>query len=97
MLRAYFQNDEMVTEGEICEGEFYQDFCCEGFGWEVRWVYHETEPGYNSIWGHCENIECPRFQKDIGPSDPWRGVRNVCQEEFAEWLAERAAREAKEQ
>ncbi len=90
MITAHFEDEEIKATGQVLDGEKYPDFCCQGFNWAVRHIFPDKTPGYNSIWGCCDNPDCPDYQKDIGPSDPYRGISSICQEDFEEWLATRS-------
>jgi hypothetical protein len=89
MLKAWMQGECIVTEGAVVEGDRYSGFCCHGFDWEVRVIFRDdTHPRYSSIWGICANLDCKNYQQALfGVDDPWRGTKNVCLEDFEEWLA----------
>lgn len=53
------------------EGQIIPDHCCQGWEWEVLLVL----PSIDSVWGRCQNPDCPRWEDD--PSDPYRGVSNA--------------------
>ncbi len=93
MLKAQWDSPEIITEGEVQDGDKYPDFCCKGHAWEVRkifpWALHE---GYTEYWGRCDNPDCPNYEKGIGPDDPYRGVGHICLEDFREWLADESTR-----
>lgn len=57
MITAKVIDNEIVTAGEICEGDIYSDLCCAGHGFEVRLVIME------SVYGICHNPDCPK----VGP------------------------------
>lgn len=57
----------------IHEGAILSGVCCAGYGWEV--LHIETSVG--SVWGLCKNPECPEYQANIGPFDPYRGVKTI--------------------
>lgn len=93
MLSAFFDDDgehqpEIIEVGEVEEGDIYQNKCCNGYGWEVRLINpDELNPEYTTYWGMCLNGNCPDYQENLGPDDPWRGVSSICHEDFVEWLA----------
>lgn len=80
----------LPTECMIIETETRIDsFCCEGYQWEVLLIFPSDTAGHNSIWGICDNPCCPNYQANIGPDDPYRGVKNACEEDILEWLEQR--------
>jgi hypothetical protein len=87
MLKAQWDGPEIITEGTVQEGDKYLGFCCKGHDWEVFHIFSEQ-----SIWGTCDNLDCPNYQVDIGPDDPYRGVKYICLEDFEEWLADESTR-----
>ena len=75
---------------EVKEGDNFPDKCCAGFDWEVRLIFpDEKHPGYTEFWGRCHNPDCPDYQDNIGPDDPYRGISTICLEDLEEWLEER--------
>ena len=69
----------------IEEGSLIDDYCCEGFGWKVL---HITDGGLNIVWGKCKNPNCPEYQANIGPLDPYRGVKTAMLNELTDWIEE---------
>jgi hypothetical protein len=62
-------------------GNIYPDFCCVGFMWEVIQVLPlPALPQHDSIWGKCQNPECPILCCPSGCH--WRGVSDCTREEF---------------
>lgn len=86
MLTAQVINNELSWQGEVLPGDVYPGYCCPGYGWEVVLTFPDSNPGYISIWGRCHNPNCPDF--DGSEDDPYQGVSNILQEDFAENLAE---------
>jgi hypothetical protein len=87
MIQAHFEGDEIIYTGIVSEGDVYPDLCCVGWGWEVAVIFLASYRGNQSIWGVCENPDCPEYQADIGPDDAYRGVSSILQDDLAEWLA----------
>lgn len=77
---------------DIKQGQTYHGYCCDGFVWEVAMVsqqdYRLTQSD-DSIWGACQNPDCPEFDKDHMERygfDHYRGVGNPSREDFEMWL-----------
>jgi hypothetical protein len=93
MLQAYFEGERIITTGDVEQGDIYPSFCCTGHNWEVRLLFpDEAQPEYTSIWGWCNNLDCPDYQASMGPGDPYRGVSSICREDFEEWLAKKGSK-----
>lgn len=67
-------------------GNLITDKCCEGFDWEIVHIFPDNVEGYVSYWGICQNPDCPNFQDNIGPDDPYRGVSQILHEDLLELL-----------
>jgi hypothetical protein len=88
MLTAHFDGDELVTEGAVEVGDVYPGYCCAGHDWEVVLAFGEL----SSVWGVCDNPECPVVWDEFADrpeDDMYRGVTSVCLEDLASKLAER--------
>jgi len=86
MLQAKINaNDELETSGAVLLDEVYPNICCKGYGWEVLWITPFKDD--LSIWGHCENPDCP--ENNDYESDPYHGVSNMCLiDDFTERILE---------
>lgn len=71
---------------EIKEGQVYHGFCCAGYDWTVAVVFAHAE----SVWGVCDNPDCPQFHPDFGEDDPYRGVSSWEPREFLEMVESEA-------
>ena len=84
-MQAYIDdNNEIITIGTVKEGDTYPDYCCSDFPWEVMAIIGALDPDYNSIWGICQNPDCPTQRQPY-----YQGVSHVLQIDFAESLADR--------
>lgn len=90
MLTAEIKNDELTWRGVVEGGDIYPGYCCPGYDWEVVLTFPDDNPNYISVWGRCQNPDCPDY--DGTEDDPYRGVSNIMLEDFAENLATRKAR-----
>ena len=86
MLTAKLINGEIVTSGSVKFMDNYPGFCCAVFNWEVYLLYPDDNPDYISIWGQCDNPKCTEFQEPL--PDPFFGVSNSLQCDFAAWLVD---------
>ena len=76
---------ELETTGIILPGDIYQNICCKGYDWEVLWIMTFEDDA--SIWGHCENPNCPENNGE--PFDPYHGISNLCLiDDFTERILE---------
>jgi len=82
MLTAKIENNEIITAGEIADGDEYTGICCKGHPFEVCVLTG------SSVWGVCRNPDCP---KSDGPDDYYRGVSYLEMDDFAEKLARQGA------
>lgn len=73
MLQAQLINDEIVTMGEVREGDVYPGLCCAGHNFTVALVLE-------SAWGHCDN---PEHYHDGEDPDPYQGVNSFSIEDIA--------------
>lgn len=85
MITYKIKNEELVIEGEMKQGEKVNGICCKSFDWEVSLVFRfpDNDPNYFSVWGTCENPNCP-----IEPNNHYHGVSNRLQEDIALYLLE---------
>lgn len=85
MINVKTQDDELVIEGEVKADDIYPGFCCQGYDYEVCFIFPNDNPNYTSIWGVCLNPDCPQTTGEI--EDYWRGLSENLLEDFAEKLA----------
>jgi hypothetical protein len=77
----------------------YPGFCCQGFDYEICLIFPNRPPepvGYTEIWGVCRNPDCPKYDKQHGPTDPYRGVNSCDLDDFEERLREVEEQRVKE-
>jgi hypothetical protein len=88
MLKAHINNEnEIISIGVVKVDDVYPSYCCAGFDWLVCLIFpYEDDRGGMSIWGVCQNPNCPDW--DGTDDDYYRGVSNICLEDFAERLIE---------
>ncbi len=79
MIKAYIEDNELISNGKVYEGDIYFGFCCKSFEWEVAMVSPIL------IWGVCRNSSCP---VNDSPTGWYQGVSAVDQEELELYLAE---------
>ena len=53
--------------------------CCNGHAWLICVVF----PDIDSVWGVCENPDCPKREFE---NDPYQGVSNHCLEDLEEMV-----------
>lgn len=59
MLTARIDGDNLITEGQVNEGEHYPGLCCGGFGTEVIWISEfSDDPTDITIYAACDNPAC---------------------------------------
>lgn len=79
-------DDSLNITGEMQVGEVVPNRCCQGFDWKVVEIFPDANPEWVSLWGVCDNPDCPQYQANIGPGDFYRGVTNALVCDLAEWL-----------
>lgn len=81
-------NNEIEIDGTFAAGDSFPGLCCQGHDWQVVLVFDESlDRANDSVWGACHNQSCP---VSSGPNeDQYRGVKNTCGIDLAEWLIDR--------
>jgi len=88
MIMAKITDGEIVSSGKAEVGDVYEAYCCPVFGWTIVYIHPDLNPAYNNLWGQCSNPDCPDDSCCPGDDEcPYRGISNVMQEDFVEWLA----------
>lgn len=86
MIIPSIVNDEIVIEGEMQEGDRIPGLCCAGYDWVVSTIL-------SSVWGNCDNPNCPAYDMNIGPEDHYRGVSYKDVYDIAEWILDHPSSE----
>ena len=84
MITATIENNELITTGLPIVDENYPGFCCAGFDYII--VIVNPEYPLESVWGCCQNPDCPAGVDD--GNDLYRGASMNLIENFAVKLAE---------
>lgn len=84
MITYKLKDDELIITGSMHVGEKISGLCCPGHDWEVLTIFPDDDPGFVSVWGKCENLECPAEKNDPF----WHGVSSYLQEDIADMLLE---------
>lgn len=97
MLQAELVDNEIKATGQVEVDDVYPDIHCEGFGWWVLTVLPDRiAPREITIWGKCQNPDCPDpscVEHDHWPTADnceacaWRGVWPIELEELEMKLA----------
>lgn len=76
----------------------YPGFCCAGWDYlicDVVVIDPKNPEEWTSIWGSCQNPDCPQYQENIGPeNDPFRGVSQNYLDDFEDALEEKGLKVA---
>lgn len=67
----------------------YPGFCCQGFDYEIRLIFPpgKNDPvEYTSIWGSCQNPNCPVHCVEPPEMDMYRGVSQYLLDDFEDIL-----------
>jgi hypothetical protein len=78
-------DDELIVHGTMEPGEKLPSMCCKGFMWEVSETFPDDDPGSVSVWGHCENPNCPHET-----DNHWHGISSCLQVDIAAHLLDMA-------
>lgn len=74
-------DNELIVYGTMQPGEKLPSLCCKGHMWEVSEIFPDDDPGNVSVWGKCENPDCPH---EAG--NHWHGVSSHLQVDIADHL-----------
>lgn len=70
----------------------YPGFCCEGFDYEITYVVvidPKDPEEWTSIWGFCQNPDCPVHYVEPIEDDMYRAVSQNYLDDFEETLEEK--------
>lgn len=86
MITCKIENNKLIIEGEMKQGEKVNGLCCKGFDWEVSTIFPDNDPDCILIYGFCYNPDnCPNY--DEHPL--FDGVSSIEQLELALYLVEK--------
>lgn len=74
-------DNELIVHGTMQPGEKLPSMCCKGHMWEVSEIFTDNNPLDVSVWGTCENPECP-----VEADSHWHGISNHLQVDIAAHL-----------
>jgi hypothetical protein len=77
------ENDEIIIDGRMNEGDVVPGFCCRGHNWTVVRIFPDPNPADVSVWGQCDNPNCTE-----DPGGMYQGVYHQSVGDMAEWLIE---------
>jgi hypothetical protein len=87
-----------VTERTIPKvDDNYPGFCCAGFDYTIRLIFlapPDDPIDYTSIYGRCENQECPVHHLEPIEEDMYRGVSHYLLDDFEDALEEKGVKVA---
>ena len=80
----------MINYTHLERDQVYHNYCCNGFDWTIDYIFErETPDSDDSVWGCCNNPECPMVDKKFLAEhgvDHYRGVSSPSREDFQMWL-----------
>jgi hypothetical protein len=84
MIAYRIENEKLFIDSEMKEGEKISGLCCTSFNWEVLLTFPDNNPAYISVWGTCDNPNCP-----IEVGTHYHTISNRLQEDIALYLLDK--------
>lgn len=83
MLTPRDVDGNLFVDGRVEVGDKYPSICCQGYEWEVVYIFRDMNSVYDSIWGSCHNTDCP-----VEVDNHYHGISSYLAEDLALKLLE---------